>query len=304
MNLIAPHPEVSIIIPTTGHRPERLRPTLACLAAQREAPPHEVVLVVDADKIPDEVAEAPGGINRDGARNSPPLVVVHGPQRGRAAARNAGAAIASAQQLLFLDDDVLVGEGFLANHYRAADPNYFCHGRMRELPTAATLVTELAKGDAADTRDVRRTLEHSSGQGPRLRLVANALERAVEQMDNGTAPNVAPWLAAVGANLSVPQAALRDVGGFNEAFGTLWGCEDLELGMRLFKHGLRNCLVPDALGIHLSHGRADRWEQHSLNLDRFQSLHDDPSVTHLSELLSVNGDPHRYFCSVTGTQTS
>ena len=300
----ASHPVISVVVPTGGGRPERLRPTLACLAAQRDAPPHEVVVVVDTDEVPAEVAAAPGPAARDGARCSPPLVVARGPRRGRAVARNAGVAVSSAPRLVFVDDDVLVGEGFLAAHHRASVPGWFCHGRMRELPTAAALVAELAEGDAADARDARRTLGTGSGKAPRHRLVANALERAVEGMDTGTVPDVAPWLACVGANLAVDRDALESVGGFDESFGMTWGCEDLELGRRLHEHGLRRRLVPDALGVHLSHSRPDRWEQHALNLERFAALYPEPAVVRLAELLAADGDPRRYVDSVSGREAS
>ncbi|QUX26935.1 glycosyltransferase [Nocardiopsis akebiae] len=294
----APRPVISVVVPTGGGRPERLRPTLACLAAQRDAPPHEVVVVVDADEVPAEVGAAPGPPARDGVGSAPPLVVVRGPGRGRAAARNAGVAAASAPRLVFVDDDVLVGEDFLAAHHRARGPSLFCHGRMRELPTAAALVAELAEGDAADARDARRALGAGRTRAPRRRLVTNALERAVEGMDAGTVPDVAPWLGSVGANLAVDRAEVEAVGGFDESFGTTWGCEDLELGRRLHGRGLRRRLVPDALGVHLSHGRPDRWEQHARNLERFAALHPEPAVTHLAELLCADGDPVRYVDAV------
>src|SRR5699024_12492900 len=69
-------------------------------------------------------------------------------------------------------------------------------------------------------------------------------------------------------------------------------------------HGLRRRLVPDALGVHLSHSRPDRWEQHALNLERFAALYPEPAVVRLAELLAADGDQSRYVDSVSGREAS
>ncbi|HEU5473563.1 MAG TPA: glycosyltransferase [Actinophytocola sp.] len=280
-------PEVAIVIPTRN-KAGRLRLTLACLAEQRDAPPVEVVLVDDGST---------DGTRGVAAAADLPVRVVGGPGRGRAAARNAGAAAATAGHLVFVDDDILVGPDFVAAHLAAAGPDRFVHGPLRELVTADRLVVELAGASDTEIRARRDALLDGSA-GRRYRLFGNALERTVEAMALGWLPDVAPWLGSVGANVGLPAAAWRTAGGFDEGFGTTWGCEDLELGYRLHACGVRREFAVQAHGIHLTHRRPDRWEQHDVNLDRFRRLHPVPAVHHLDRLLGPDGDANRYVDSV------
>ncbi|MET9415897.1 glycosyltransferase [Streptomyces klenkii] len=314
----ATEPRLSVVVPSRGPA-ARLRATLACLAGQGPGAPSFEVLVVDDNPGPSDgdprparddpgpagAGATPAAVAGELARDLP-VRVVPGPLRGRAAARNAGAAAARGARLVFLDDDVLVGPEFLAAHAGAADPDAFAHGRTRELPTAARLLRSLEGGSPEDVRRARAAL----GPGPapmpgppgpaaHRRLVANALERTVEAMAGGTLPDVAPWLGFVGANTAVDRDRWRRAGGFDEAFGLTWGCEDLEFGFRLYAAGVRRSLVPDALGVHLSHARPGRWEQHHRNLDRFRALHPHASVRALEALLGPDGTPGEYVRAVT-----
>ncbi|MFB7476439.1 glycosyltransferase family 2 protein [Kitasatospora sp. NPDC056184] len=291
----APAGPAAVVIPTRGDH-ERLRVTLACLAAQTGAPGHRVVVVDDNDPA-GPGAEGLAGLLGE-ARDWLPLRVVPGPGRGRAAARNAGAAAAEGVDwLVFLDADVIVGPGFLAAYAEAVAPDCFLHGRMRELPTSVRLLGEVADAPPETVRELAAGLGDPAAppdRNPRRRTVANALERAVEAMADGTVPDIAPWLGLIGANSAVPWALWRESGGFDEEFGRVWGCEDLELGLRLHDLGARRRLVPGAFGVHLSHARPDRWEQHDRNLARFAELHPRPSVRALTALLGPEGSPERY----------
>ena len=291
-------PLASIVVPTRDKAP-RLRLTLLCLAGQRDVGRFEVVVVDDGSRDHTRAVAA------EAARELPLLVVAggsgdgSGDGTGRAAARNRGAASAGGDHLVFLDDDVLVGPTFLAEHLALSGRERFVHGRLRELPTAARLLHELEAAPAEALRHARDQVHGLvPGAGPRQRLVANALERAIEAMDAGELEDVAPWLGCVGANVSMARAAFEAAGGFDEGFGTLWGCEDLELGMRLHRSGLRRVLAPRALGVHLSHPRPGRWEEHAATLERFAALHPQPAVTALACLLEADGSPRRYVAAV------
>ncbi|MFI1179290.1 glycosyltransferase [Streptomyces sp. NPDC020799] len=293
-------PRLSVVVPSRGPA-ARLRATLACLAGPSPGtPPFEVVVVDDNDggDAGDQLIAVTGGMS-----GLLPLRVVRGPLRGRAAARNAGAAAALAPRLVFLDDDVLVGPGFLAAHAAAAEPDAFTHGRLRELPTAARFLAAVEKAAPTEVRRARAGLEPaapaaSERRQPHRRLVANALERAVEAMAGGSLPDVAPWLGFIGANTALDKAAWEHTGGFDEEFGLTWGCEDLEFGFRLHAAGLRRTLAPDALGVHLSHARPGRWEQHHRNLTHFSAGHPHPSVRALEALLGPDGTPEAYVRAV------
>ncbi|MEU3752578.1 glycosyltransferase [Streptomyces olivoreticuli] len=294
-------PRLSVVVPSRGPA-ARLRATLACLTGSGPGtPPFEVVVVDDNDDGGDDGRKL-SLVARE-MNDLLPLRVVRGPLRGRAAARNAGAVVALAPRLVFLDDDVLVGPGFLAAHAGAADPETFTHGRLRELPTAARFLVTVHGACPAEARRARARLEPSSStvperRPPHRRLVANALERAVEAMDGGSLPDVAPWLGFIGANTALDRTVWERTGGFDEEFGLAWGCEDLEFGFRLHAAGLRRTLAPEALGVHLSHARPGRWEQHHRNLTHFSTSHPHPSVRALEALLGPDGTPEGYVRAV------
>ncbi|HEY3903864.1 MAG TPA: glycosyltransferase [Streptosporangiaceae bacterium] len=278
-------PEVAIIIPARD-RAASLRLTLTCLAGQPGIETAQVILVNDGgdEQIASAAARASTQLN---------LTIAAGPRRGRAAARNTGAALATAPQLIFLDSDILVSSRFVAAHLAAASDRSFGHGQLRELPTARRLLAELAD-TSFDAIGLTRNRLHAGQAGRHYRLTANALERAIEAIDDGSIADVAPWLGCVGANVCVPRREFERVGGFDEDFGVTWGCEDLELGFRLHAHGLRRRLVRPAAGIHLSHARPGRWAEHASNLDLFIAKHPVPSVRALTELLSAGGNPRLY----------
>jgi glycosyltransferase involved in cell wall biosynthesis len=292
---VAGSPAVSVVIPSRD-KADRLRLTLACLAGQTAAAELEVVLVDDGsrDQTRQVAAQAAAVL---------PLTVVDGGGRGRAAARNLGAARSLGRYLVFLDDDILVGPHFVAAHLAAAGADRFVHGRLRELAAADRLLAELT-GRPADKVRQRCWAVLAGTAGHRYRVFGNALERAVEAMAAGTLPDVAPWLGCVGANVGMARSDWQRCGGFDEAFGLTWGCEDLELGLRLYRSGLRRVLAADAAGIHLTHRRPDRWDQHDRNFVRFRELHPIASVAELGHLLGPGGHPGRYAQAVlaaTGT---
>jgi GT2 family glycosyltransferase len=158
---------------------------------------------------------------------------------------------------------------------------------LRELPGAARLV----EADPADPYSA--AIDGGFG-----RTVVNSLERMVAQMAAGTVPPVAPWLACVGANISLRRETWHQIGGFEEAYGVIWGCEDLELGYRLIAAGASARLAADGAGIHLSHPRPNRWQEHDINLSLFVAQHPDPAVCALPELLSASGSPQRYLDAI------
>jgi glycosyltransferase involved in cell wall biosynthesis len=278
-------PKISVVIPAKD-RASSLRLTLACLAGQTDIGDAQIIVVNDgADQETAAVAALAAGYLD--------LTIVAGPRRGRAAARNAGAARATASQLIFLDSDILVGDRFLSAHLAAGDGGSFGHGPLRELPAAARLLAELAAASPSDIRRARDRILAGSA-GPPYRLRANALERAIEAMADGAIDDVAPWLGCVGANVRMPRSAWELAGGYDEAFGVYWGCEDLELGYRLHALGLRRTFVRDAAGIHLSHVRPGRWHEHSRNLDLFVAKHPVASVGALAALLCADGTPVSY----------
>jgi GT2 family glycosyltransferase len=103
-------PTASIVVPTHG-RPGYLDVALASLVPQARATGADVLVVLDGpDPASASVAE------RHGAR-----VTAHDTPRGLNAARNTGAANTEGELVVFVDDDVEVGPGWLAALLAAAD---------------------------------------------------------------------------------------------------------------------------------------------------------------------------------------
>jgi len=76
---------------------------------------YEVVLVDDGSSD-----ETPSVIERARLRATCPFTVVSQANRGLAAARNAGIALATGERIIFIDDDVLVLPNFVQEHMRSA----------------------------------------------------------------------------------------------------------------------------------------------------------------------------------------
>src|SRR5689334_5243212 len=106
-----PVPEVSVVIPT-HNRLEVLAEVLQALESQQGAPPFEVVVVDDGstDGTGDWLRNRTFRLN---------LLVLSQENRGPAAARNTGVAVASGRWVAFLGDDTVPSPGWLAVH-RAA----------------------------------------------------------------------------------------------------------------------------------------------------------------------------------------
>jgi GT2 family glycosyltransferase len=96
-------PSASIVIPTRGRR-DYLAVTLASVAPQAAAHGTELIVVHD-EREDSRVGEL---VERHGGR-----YLVHGESRGPNAARNTGFAVAGADLLILLDDDIEAWDGWL-----------------------------------------------------------------------------------------------------------------------------------------------------------------------------------------------
>lgn len=274
---------LSVIVPVHA-KAERLRLTLASLQRQQARCEFETVIVADAaqpavqaliDALPD-------------------VRLLSSPGLGRAAARNLGASVAEGEVLLFLDDDILVQDGFFEAHLQAQQAHGgLVHGRLRELIALGPL-SDPALGTAGCPPILVDDLLAGRWTAAGARVVANPLEQAAEH------PRASqwPWLASAGANISVARGDWQRVGGFDASYGRRWGMEDLDLGYRLWRAGVRLSLEPRACGYHMSHHNPQRWEDHRHNLQLFQAQAPIAEALALDELLSPTGSVQRYIARV------
>jgi len=275
---LAPATPVSLVIPVHC-KPQRLALTLAAVQGQDGIGDVEVLLVADNPSPAVAALLATPSVGR----------VIASPGLGRAGARNLGARAARGDLLVFIDDDILLERDFLARH-RAAQARTpgLVHGQLREIPGLSRIADPAAGGPGCAPVSAA-ALRAGAWQPEGIRLLTNALAQAIEHADAARWP----WLAA-GANLSVPRRHWQQVGGFDASYGTRWGMEDIDFAYRLWAAGVPVMRAPEARGYHMSHGEAARWDDHHVNLRKFQRLANCPEALALDALLSANGSVQRY----------
>lgn len=207
-------PEVSVVIPTYN-RLDTLQNVLPTLLAQDMPPSQYELLVCDSnssDGTPEFFAQV--------ERRHPSVRYLRGAYSGRAAARNAGIAAARAAVVLFNDADILASSDLLSKHLR----------RHRERSGIAVVGLEVQVKDFAEYEFKRDNPQRRGHLHPPSRKALS-------------------WLYFLTGNASVRRDDLVRVGGFDENF-TGYGHEDLELGYRLQRSGIRIVYEPDAVNYH------------------------------------------------------
>ena len=234
-------PLVSVIV-STYNRPSSL--LLSVLSLARQDPlPHEVVIADDGSgrETADMVARL---------RAEMPFPVRHAWQEDRgfrlAAARNTGVRASSGSYLLFLDGDLLAGNGLIAAHLRFAAPATFLLGSAIRLDKESSLLlTEQAVMTGAFEAMVsQREIARLSAIHRRNRR--HALLRRLRLCKSHK-----PKLA--GGHFSLFRSDFEAVNGFDESF-VGWGQEDDDLGRRLMMARKRpRSIVPFAPAYHIYH---------------------------------------------------
>jgi glycosyltransferase involved in cell wall biosynthesis len=219
-------PEVSVVIPT-HNRLEVLAEVLQALEGQEGAPHFEVVVVDDGS------TDGTSGWLK-GRSFSVPLRAVTQENRGPAAARNTGVAVAAGRWVAFLGDDTVPSPGWLAAHRDA-------HRRRGDDPALAVI------GYTGWHRRMRLTsfLRYINEYGLQF---GYALIRDPEHV---------PFNFLYTSNLSLPRDLL-----LAEQFDLHFpypAWEDIELSYRLCRRGLRIVYEPVARVAH----------DHPTDLERF-----------------------------------
>lgn len=195
---------VSVVIPTHQRR-EALRRALTSLALQI-APADSYEVVVSIDGSTDGTREMLAALTAPYA-----LLVADGPQRGRAAARNAALRLARGEIVILLDDDMEVVPEFVELHRRHHPPG----SRLCVLGAVPVQLHDASP----------RAAHHIAANfGSHLTTIARP-------------GHVFGPRDFYSGNASMRADVLREVGGFDESFA-VYGNEDVELSLRLRAAGV------------------------------------------------------------------
>lgn len=203
---------LSVIIPACNKR-SVLAETLAALERQTLPVDRFEVIVVD-DGSTDGTLEWLG--HQVGAGSSRPfkLTVLLQANQGAAAARNAGAAVAAGDALLFLDADIVAAPGLAASHLN-----------FQETHQASLMIGRILPPRGAPAAYCIFSQSFDFGPEPR---------------------SVRPGIGVTG-QMSVRVADFERIGGFKTGWPR---AEDVDFSRRAVVHGLQIAYRPDAVGTH------------------------------------------------------
>ena len=239
------------VIVCTHNRAALLEQTLRSLANQTVSKGVYEIIVVD-DGSTDDTRHLISALSRD-------VRMMYAYQRnaGLASAKNHGVFLATAPLLLFMDDDDLAAPSLVEHHLRT-------HDRFPEERYAVLGHTSLGPDAAGD---------------PLMHFVTEVgcCLFAYPQLRDG---QVADFTFFWGGRSSCKRAFLLDHGVFNPVFR--FGCEDIELGYRLSKHGFQVVYNASARSVMTRRLTFDAFCERSRRQGRsnfvFSRLHDDRVV--------------------------
>jgi peptidoglycan/xylan/chitin deacetylase (PgdA/CDA1 family)/glycosyltransferase involved in cell wall biosynthesis len=204
----------SVIIPTYQRRDVVLN-TVRALVRQEFAGTFEVIVVVDGSK--DGSAEA-----LQGMETPFPFIILEQSNQGAATARNQGAAKASGEILLFLDDDMEAHPRLLVEHDRSHQKG--ADVVLGHIPLHPKSPSNFLSAEVKCWTD-KRVRRLSS---PEAKLTLHDL---------------------LTGQISMTQQVFYSIGGFDTTFthGGTFGNEDVDFGYRLLLKGYQIIFNPDAI---------------------------------------------------------
>lgn len=276
--------KASLIIPTYN-KLSRLKLLMTSLKNQNCSTDCFEVIIIN-DQSTDDTMQYLKSLKSDFA-----LHILEQKHSGRAETRNKGLMKAKNDVIIFVDDDLILSPDFITEHLKRHETGEcVVHGRIANLPYLK-FFADPSNGIFYDGLNV----EVSKAAPMRQRCITeediiNDFNAKVVKMSRLTPmekmiskllsdySGKADWIAFNGGNTSADQSLLLKIGGFDEKFGFNWGCEDLELGYRLFKENVRFIYSNEAVNYHIAHYRASFKEEHEKNSNYFYEKHNDEKI--------------------------
>ncbi len=200
----------SVVIPTYNRLPI-LQKCLQALERQNFQQPYEIVLVDDGSD--DGTVE----YLHNHAQDFPHVRLFQQDHQGAAIARNTGIDVANGEMIVFIDSDLIVTPVFLSAHAQALEKN--------------------------DPKN-----DHKSDRAFTYGVVINTNNFENPTSEKFTIQDISTAFFATG-NVAIAKHWLVEAGKFDISFRQ-YGWEDLELGVRLKKLGLKLIKCPEAVGYH------------------------------------------------------
>ena len=212
------HPKLSVVVSTYNRRDVLLSRSLPSMLEQ-DLPSDQYEIIVIVDGSTDGTASALHEIHASCA-----LRIVEQQNSGLSKARNTGLAMAQGELVMFMDDDIVCNRDVFRLHVEAHDAveAMVVHGAIYQ--AQSTHATLLGNSNEAWYRNYNQRLAaHGGVKWPNgIFLISNS---------------------------STPRKTLLDCGGFDE---TLLAMDDFEIGLRLWKSGVRFKYLPNAIAREMS----------------------------------------------------
>lgn len=213
---------------------------------------------------------------------------------GRSAARNLGLSKSESEYIVFSDDDLILHPCFIEEHVTMENKNKcISHGRIFELP----FMKYFNDPTRPEIRDYNRPyyylktmgisendIIHSFEEKIDKRKKTSSLEKLIKEALTANV-GLCDWIAFTGGNICLPRAWLISTGGYDEKFALNWGCEDMELGYRLFLENKSFVYNEYAVNYHMSHTRDSFKDEHKLSSQYFFNKHKDPNILKFHEFV-------------------
>lgn len=280
---------VSMIIPTYN-KLSRLKLLISSLENQTYVGDFEIIIINDGSN--DGTAEYLNQLRL-------PFRLKHAytSRKGRSAARNEGIKLSEGSLLIFVDDDVLMCPGFIEEHVKMQHEPKVVHGKILSLiqlkffddPANGILYPGLSRNITSISQlkqmciseyDIKKQFDEKIALKGRM----TSFEKVIQEVLNNDS-NQSDWIGFTGGNVSVPKYFIEIVGGFDEAFGKMWGAEDIELGYRLHKFGYPFVFGQKAVNYHMVHYRKDFQKEHDIVVNYFYSKHKDEKILKFQEFV-------------------
>ncbi|WP_424767714.1 glycosyltransferase family 2 protein [Paenibacillus sp. sgz302251] len=304
-------PTISVILTSYNSR-ERLRNALESYRYQTYPKDLFEVVVVD-----DGSGDGTQAWFENNDWNFPVKYIYNRPNKGRAGARNTGIHAASGDVILFSDCDMIAESDFIERHasfHQNSDHAVVCGSFWQSVyshlyptfdPQTFSLIKKLVQRDAKLKKryaSLKDKLDEQCYSHLLLKKeVKNIRKSPLIHHDTfisnffahyATGDFYFVWIFFVVMNVSVRKEHLLRIDGFDERF-IGYGCEDTDVGYRLWKEGLSFIVDPTLKNYHQEHHRNHNQEAERIsNMQRMVKKHQAAEMA-LYECLPDIGDTHR-----------